>query len=187
MPGIAPDYGMTGDQVAWLNGWLGGLLLAAGAMLVLMVPGRIDRLLAYPVAGLANALAIGILCLGKPRPGTYLVSSILYLLTMGACNALFTALVLQVIGGAGKSGGSRYAIAVSLGSAPCAYMASVDGLGAKWFGTRGLAGIDLVVSGVFAVGFLIWYCATQGKHFGLEDSAVSIERAALSMSCTALR
>jgi PAT family beta-lactamase induction signal transducer AmpG len=159
LPGIATDYGLSGDHVAWLNGLAGGLLTAAGALLVVLIPGRIDTRLTYTTAGLVNALSIGVLCLGPTRPLTYLVGTVLYLLTVGACYALFTALVLKVIGGAGKSGGSRYAIAVSLGNAPVAYMAAVDGLGANWWGTRGLPGIDMGVSGLAAVGFLVWYWA----------------------------
>jgi len=161
LPGIAVDYGLSGNQVAWLNGMAGALLTAAGAMLVLLIPSRIDTRLNYTVVGIANALAIGILCVGPPRPITYLAGTTLYLLTVGACWAVFTALVLQVIGGAGKSGCGRYAIAVSLGNLPVAYMAAVDGLGAKWFGTRGLPGIDMAVSAMAAIGFLIWLAATR--------------------------
>jgi PAT family beta-lactamase induction signal transducer AmpG len=31
LPGVAKQYGVSGDSVAWLNGLLGGLLIAAGA------------------------------------------------------------------------------------------------------------------------------------------------------------
>jgi PAT family beta-lactamase induction signal transducer AmpG len=164
LPGIAVDYGLSGNQVAWLNGIAGALLTAAGAMLVVLVPPRIDTRLSYTLFGLANALAIGILCLGRPRPMTYLVGTVVYLLTVGACWAVFTALVLEVVGGAGKSGCSRVAIAISLGNAPVAYMAAVDGLGAKWFGTRGFAAMDMAVSGVAAIGFLLWLGITRASR-----------------------
>ena len=109
-------------------------------------------------------MAIGVLCIGPPRPLTYLVGTVLYLLTVGACWAVFTAVVLDVVGGAGKSGCSRVAIAIGLGNAPVAYMAAVDGLGAKWFGTRGLAGMDTAVSGIAAAGFLAWLAVTRASR-----------------------
>jgi PAT family beta-lactamase induction signal transducer AmpG len=164
LSGIATDYGLSGNQIAWLNGMAGSLLTAAGAMLVVLVPGRVDTRLTYTVLGIANALAIGVMCLGPMRPLTYLVGTVVYLLTVGGCWAVFTALVLQVVGGAGKSGCSRYAIAVSLGNFPVAYMAAVDGLGAKWWGTRGLPGMDMGVSLAASLGFLVWLGVTRGSR-----------------------
>jgi PAT family beta-lactamase induction signal transducer AmpG len=176
LPSIATDFGLSGNQIAWLNGMAGSLLTAAGAMLVILIPGRIDTRLTYTFVGIANALSIGILCIGPLKPLTYLVGTVLYLLTVGACYAVFTALVLQVIGGAGKSGCSRYAIALSLGNAPVAYMAAVDGLGAKWFGTRGLPGMDMAVSLVVALGFLAWLAVTrESRRAAAAEGAAPVE------------
>jgi uncharacterized protein YceK len=160
LPGIAVDYGLTGDQVAWLNGFFGALLIAAGALLVVLIPRRADTRISYAAAGILNALAIGVLCLGPTNRITYLVGTVLYTLTVGACYALFTAVVLKVIGDAGKSGSSRYSIAVSIGNLPVAYMTFIDGLGAKWWGTRGLPGIDMVFSGIIGLAFLLWFIAS---------------------------
>ena len=111
---------------------------------------------------------MGILCLGPTNPTTYLVGTVLYLISVGVGYANFTAIVLQVIGKAGASACSRYAIAVGLGNAPIAYMAAVDGLGAKWWGTRGLSGIDMVVSTLFGalylVGYWIWLKPGWAQH-----------------------
>jgi PAT family beta-lactamase induction signal transducer AmpG len=93
---------------------------------------------------------------------------------VGACWAVFTALVLEVVGGAGKSGCSRVAIAISLGNAPVAYMAAVDGLGAKWFGTRGFAAMDMAVSGVAAIGFLLWLGVTRASRSLSEARNVAV-------------
>jgi hypothetical protein len=149
LPSLAPDYGVSAGQVAWINGLAGGLLT--------LLPKRVDARIGYPVAGLVNALCLLVLCVGQPRPGTYMVGAGFYMFTIGAAYALFTALVLQVMGDAGKSGGSRYAMLVSLGNAPVSYMAWADGRGYKWFGPKGLPGMDLVLSGVVAVAFLLWF------------------------------
>ncbi len=164
LPGVAQDYGVTAGQVAWINGVGGGVLTALGAMLMTLLPKGVDARLGYPVAGLVNAVCLGVLLLGSPRPATYLVGAGLYLLTVGAAYALFTALVLQVMGEVGKSGGSRYSMLVSVGNLPVAYMAWMDGRGYRWFGTKGLPGIDMVVSGLAAVLFLAWFSVKRGER-----------------------
>lgn len=157
LPGLAVDYRVSGTEVAWLNGIAGGLLTAAGALLMALVPRRADPRLTYVVVGLINAAAMGILCLGPTNPASYLAGTVLYLISIGAGYANFTALVLLVIGKAGASACTRYSIAVGLGNAPIAYMAAVDGLGAKWWGTRGLPGMDMMVSVSFAALYLACY------------------------------
>lgn len=155
--GLAPDYGMSVDQVAWVNGLGGGLLMAAGAALISLIKLPEDIRPVYAGLGLVNALTLGILLVGHPRPVTYLASVVLYMVSVGACYGVFTALVLKLLGASGKSGGSRYAIAVSIGNAPIFYMTVVDGLGARWFGVKGLPGADMVVSGGLAVVALVWF------------------------------
>lgn len=157
LPGLAPDYGVSVDQVAWMNGLGGGLLTAMGALMVGFLKMPNDLRPAYAWLGLVNASTLGILLVGHPRPLTYFAGVTLYLITVGACYALFTALVLQLLGVSGKSGGSRYSIALSLGNLPIFYMTVVDGLGARWFGAKGEPGIDLAVSGGAGVLALIWF------------------------------
>ena len=163
LPGVAPDYGVSANQVAWINGLLGGLLTAAGAMLVTLLPRNVDARLAYPVAGLVNAACLLPMVLGRPRPFSYLLGAALYLLTVGAAYAFFTALVLQTMGPAGRSGGTRYSMLVSVANLPVAYMAWLDGRGYRWFGTKGVAGMDLVVSGAAALGFVVWWVVAKRR------------------------
>lgn len=164
LPGLATDYRVSGTEVAWLNGMAGALLTAAGALLLALVPKRADPRLTYVFFGMVNAASMGVLCLGPTNRTTYLAGTVLYLVSVGAGYANFTAVVLQVIGKAGASACSRYAIAVGLGNAPVAYMAAVDGLGSKWWGTRGLSGMDMTVSVVFGGLYLVfyWFCLKPG-------------------------
>jgi len=157
LPGLAPDYGISVNQVAWMNGPAAGLLMALGAVLAGLLKLPEDLRAVYTSASLVNALTLGIMLLGPPRPATYFVSVTLYMISVGACYALVVALALQLLGLSGKSGGSRYAIALSLANLPVWYMVEVDGLGARWFGVKGLPGIDMSVSIVTAVGFLGWF------------------------------
>jgi PAT family beta-lactamase induction signal transducer AmpG len=162
LPGIAQDYGLTGQQMAWMNGIGGALLTAAGALAATLIPARVRASVAYLSVGILNEATIAILWLGPLSPSTYFIGATLYLFTIGACYALFTAVVLEFLGRSGKSGCARYSIINSLGNVPVAYMTAVDGHGGKLWGARGLAGTDAVVGAIGAT-ILLTYFLTR-KH-----------------------
>jgi MFS transporter, PAT family, beta-lactamase induction signal transducer AmpG len=170
---IAKDYGVSANQVAWTNGLTGAVLTTAGAISMALMPARFDIRMAYAVTGLVNAGVLGVFCFGTPRPWMYLVGTGLFLFTVGACWAMYSALVLKIVGAPGRSGCGRYAMGVSIANLPVAYMAVLDGWGAKWFGPKGLPGIDMAVSGVAAVAFLGWFWWERVK--GLETEIGLVE------------
>jgi MFS transporter, PAT family, beta-lactamase induction signal transducer AmpG len=146
LPELARDYGVNGSAVAWINGLAGVLLTAAGAVAVSLIPVRIRASVAFLLAGLANAATLAILALGPPRPAVYFTGTVLFLFTIGACYALFTAVALEFLGSSGKSGSARYSIINSLGNLPVAYMAWADGRGYAHWGPRAMPGTDAALS-----------------------------------------
>jgi len=148
LPELARDYGVSGAQVAWINGVGGALLTTAGALSASLIPIRVRASIAFLLAGLANTATLALLCLGPQRPAIYIAATVLYLFTIGAGYALFTAVVLEFLGGSGKSGSSRYSIINSLGNIPVVYMTWLDGRGYALWGPRGMPGIDALVSAV---------------------------------------
>lgn len=165
---IAKDYGVSANQVAWTNGLAGAGLTLAGALAMTLVPARFDIRRSYTVVALLNAAVLGVFCFGTPRPWMYLTGSVLYLFTVGACWAMYSALVLKIVGAPGCSSCGRYAMGVSIANLPVAYMAALDGWGAKWFGPKGLPGIDMVFSGVVALAFLGWFWWERVSGFEVE-------------------
>jgi len=150
LPGLAADYGVSGQQVAWMNGLGGALLMAAGAVAASLVPVRIRAPIAYLISGLVNAATLAILAMGPLRPAVYFGSTALYMFSIGVSYAMFTAVALEFLGGSGKSGSSRYAIINSLGNLPVAYMAFVDGRSYAHWGPRAMPAADAIVSAVGA-------------------------------------
>jgi MFS transporter, PAT family, beta-lactamase induction signal transducer AmpG len=142
-----------------------------------LMPANFDIRMAYALTGLLNAAVLGVFCFGTPRPWMYIVGSSLFLFTVGACWAMYSALVLKIVGAPGRSGCGRYAMGVSLANLPVAYMAALDGWGAKWFGPKGLPGMDMAVSGVASLGFLAWFYWERVSGFkmdlGLVDESAS--------------
>ena len=140
-----------------MNGLAGALLTAAGAMAATLVPARVRAAVAYLSAGLVNAATLAILGLGPLRPSTYFVGVTLYLFTIGACYALFTAVVLEFLGVSGKTGSSRYSIINSLGNVPVAYMILIDGKGYARWGARGLPATEAVLGAIGATILLAYF------------------------------
>ena len=163
LPGIAHQYGVSGDNVAWINGLMGGLLVAAGSGVMALVKVRARAPVLYMVVTLINCIGLFVIMLGPERPLTYLVGVLLYLFTVGCCYEMFTMVVLEFLGASGKSGSGRYSIINSMGNVPVLYMALVDGWGGDKWGGRGLAGIEGVVGGAGAL-VLLGYFLTIGRQ-----------------------
>jgi len=157
LSGVARQYRVSGDSVAWVNGLLGGLLMAAGSAVMAVIRTRARATVMYMIVALLNCAAMSVLWLGPLRPATYFVGVLLYLFTVGSCYAVFTAVVLEFMGDSGKSGSGRYSIINSLGNVPVLYMALVDGWGGDRWGGRGLAGAEAVVGGIGATILLLYF------------------------------
>jgi MFS transporter, PAT family, beta-lactamase induction signal transducer AmpG len=163
LPGLAADYHINGQQVGWINGLAGSLLMAAGALAATLFPARARAAVIYLLVCLINEVALAVLWLGPLRPSTYLIGTILFLFTVGACYALFTAVVLEFLGSSGKSGSARYSIINSLGNVPVAYMAFVDGQGYAHWGARGMPGADVVLGTVGGVALLAYFLVRRSR------------------------
>ncbi|HEX3374755.1 MAG TPA: MFS transporter [Edaphobacter sp.] len=157
LPGIAQDYHVSGQQMAWMNGLAGALLTASGSLAATLIPPRIRASVAYLSVCLFNEALLLILWLGPLSPSTYFFGATLYLFTIGACYALFTAVVLEFLGQSGRTGCGRYSIINSLGNVPVVYMTALDGRGGKLWGARGLAATDAVVGGIGAAILLAYF------------------------------
>ncbi len=159
LPGIAQDYGVSGEQVAWMNGLAGALLVAVGSLAATLIPARVRASVAYLIVGLVNAATLVILWLGPLHPAVYFAGTTLYLFTAGTGLATFTAVVLEFLGDSGKSGSGRYSIINSLGNVPVLYMLWLDGWGGNRWGARGLPGTEAVLGAVGAAVLLVYFLA----------------------------
>ena len=164
LPALAADYGVTGQQVAWVNGVGGAFLTAAGSLSASLIPIRIRAPIAYLLVGLVNAATLAVLALGPPRPMVYFAGTALFLFTVGACYALFTGVVLEFLGGSGKSGSTRYSIINSLGNLPVAYMAYLDGRAYAYWGPRAMPAADAILSAAAATLLLVHFVFSRRKE-----------------------
>ncbi len=169
LPGLAADYRMSGQQVAWINGLGGALLMAGGALSASLISTRVRAPVAYLLVCLTNAASTAVLWMGPQRQTIYIVGVVLYLFTVGACYALFTAVVLEFLGVSGKSGSSRYAIINSLGNLPLAYMSYLDGRAYAHWGPRGEPGLDAAMSAVGGTLLLAFFVFRRRRNLFPEE------------------
>jgi PAT family beta-lactamase induction signal transducer AmpG len=161
LPGLAMDYHVSGQQVAWMNGLAGSALTALGALAATLIPVNVRASVGYLLVCLVNEVTLAVLWLGPLRPSTYFIGSTLYLFTIGTCYAMFTAVVLEFLGDSGKSGSARYSIINSMGNVPVAYMTAVDGIGYGRWGTRGLSATDAVVGSIGGTLLLLYFLSQK--------------------------
>ncbi|HEX3570332.1 MAG TPA: hypothetical protein VHU44_05865 [Acidobacteriaceae bacterium] len=165
LPGVAQDYGVSGQSVAWMNGIGGALLMAGGSLAASLIPARLRASVVYLLTGIVNAASVAVLGFGPMRPGTYFLGIGLYLFTIGTCYALFTAVVLEFMGASGKTGSGRYSIINSLGNVPVLYMIVLDGWGGSRWGPRGISATEAVGGAVASV-VMLAYFLTWGRSIG---------------------
>ena len=172
LPGVARQFGVNGDSVAWMNGLAGGILVAAGSAAAAILPTRVRAATMYMIVALVNSATLCVLWLGPLRPSTYYLGVTLYLFTIGTCYAMFTAVVLEFLGHSGKSGSGRYSIINSLGNVPVQYMLLLDGWGGDKWGGRGLAGVEAVVGAVGAVILLAYFLTRKARNVPADEVAL---------------
>jgi MFS transporter, PAT family, beta-lactamase induction signal transducer AmpG len=163
LPAVAGSYGVSAQQIGWMNGLGGAVLTAAGALLAPLIPARIRASVSYLSACIVNAALLSVLWLGPLRPPVYFAGVTLYLFTIGTCYALFTAMLLEFLGASGKSGSGRYSVINSLGNVPVLYMLVIDGWGAQRWGPRGLAGTECVVGCLGGTAMMTYFLTRKPK------------------------
>ena len=165
LPELARDYGVSGQQVAWINGLGGALLMAAGAYSATLIPVKVRIPIAYCLVGLVNAATLALLALKPLRPAVYFTGTVLFLFSIGAGYAVFTGVLLEFMGHSGKRNREAHAGALLILSATCpvAYMSWLDGRGYALLGPRGMPGTDAVVSAVVA-SVLLGHFVVSGRR-----------------------
>ena len=162
--GVGPDYHTSGTEVLWVTGIAGGLLSAAGCFLGGYAADRMNRMVAYALAGVVAAIFGTYLALGPPTPFTYGAGYSAYAISTGVAYAVYTALLLDVVGHRRHAAAAAYSTLNASGNIPIAYMTWLDGVGYKHWGARGLMGTDAVANGGFAV-ILLMVAAFAGHHW----------------------
>jgi MFS family permease len=163
---VGPDYHASDTQVAWVSGLAGGLMAALGCLIGGFICDRMNRMIAYALAGVISAGFSAWMAFGPAAPVTYAGGYLGYALAAGIAYAAFTALELDVLGRRPHAAGTAYSLLGASGNLPIVYMTWLDGVGYKYSGARGLMATDALANGIGAIALLMLagYCLRGGKQ-----------------------
>jgi PAT family beta-lactamase induction signal transducer AmpG len=172
--GVGQDYHASGNEVAVVTGFAGGLLAAGGCYIGGFVADKMNRMVAYALSGGLAAIFGLWMAFGSLTPFTYGAGYSGYSIAAGFAYAVYTALLLDVIGDVRHAAAFAYASLNASGNASISYMTWVDGLGYKRWGVRGLMGTDAVANGGFMV-VLLLVAAFAGHHWHSKRNSPTVE------------
>lgn len=161
---LGPDYHASGTEVLWITGIGGGLLSALGCFVGGVVADKIGRTFAYALAGGFAALFGVYLAIAPATPFTYAAGYSGYAVSAGFAYAVYTAIVLDIVGHRKNAAATGYAVLNSAGNLPIAYMTWLDGLGYRHWGARGLMATDAAANGSFGI-ILLFVAIFLGRHW----------------------
>ncbi len=153
--GMGQDYHASGTEVLWVTGIGGGLLSALGCLIGGVVADKIGRMFSYALAGGVAALFGVYLGFAHATPLTCAIGYSGYSVSAGFAYAVYTAMVLDIVGRRKHAAASGYSVLNSAGNLAIAYMTWLDGLGYRHWGARGLMATDAVANGGFGIVLLV--------------------------------
>ncbi len=161
---VNPDYHASGNTVAWVAGFGSGLFSIGGCIFGGFLADRMNRMRAYALSGVLAATFGAYLALGPATPSTYAIGYSAYSVASGIAFAVYTALLLDVLGRRTHAAATAYSTLNAAGNVPISYMTWLDGVGYKHWGARGLMATDAVANGGFAI-VLLLVAAFAGHHW----------------------
>jgi MFS transporter, PAT family, beta-lactamase induction signal transducer AmpG len=135
--GMHNDYHATDRTVEIVNGLLGGLVSAAGCLAGGYLADRMNRRLAYALAGAVTALVAIAMAFGPLSTEAYTVGTLSYQFANGVAYATFVAFVLDIVGHEGAVT-TKYTLFVAAANLATSYTSVLDGFGYDRARVRGL-------------------------------------------------
>jgi predicted MFS family arabinose efflux permease len=156
---IAGEWGAGADLVALVNGVVGGLASAAGALAGGYVCDRMSPGRAYCVFGLiAGAVAV-VMAWWARSPEAFIVFTLGYSALVGCGYAAYSAIVLQAIGQ--RSAATNFNLMAALSNVPIALMTNFDGWVHDRFGTDAMLYGELGLPAATIAAFVFFIVATR--------------------------
>lgn len=160
-----PDYKVSDDALAFVQGPANAVLTAFGAFVGGYLCDRYNRRVLYLMSGLLTA-ACGIVMMLSPRVEmTYVIGVMTYTLITGFCYSAWSATVFETIGVGGASASTQYSLFAAAGNAAINYVGLVDTRFHAEHGVEGVIAADatLNIVGVVIMAFVFWKLKSFGK------------------------
>ncbi len=161
LTGIAHDYRADAQLVELVDGPVGGMLAATGAIIGGFLINRMNRRVAYCLFAGATALCALAMAASPMTPTTYAAGSLSYRFFNGITMAAFSGMILEMVG-QGRAVATTFTLFVAVSNQAIGVVTWLDGLGSTInnMGARGtvltdavltFAGIGIVVTMMFVL------------------------------------
>jgi MFS family permease len=154
--GMGGPYHASLEIVARVNGLLGGVVGALGALAGGALADRMNRRLAYAMAGAVTALSAVAMLLAPLTQATYVWGTLAYQFANGIAFATLAALILDMVGRSAAAA-TKYTAFIAVANLAGTYVTWADGLGSEigTLGVRGALLADAVMTALGIVALLI--------------------------------
>jgi PAT family beta-lactamase induction signal transducer AmpG len=152
---VADDWSASAQNVALINGAVGGLFSAVGCIVGGYLCDRFNRKFAYIAYGLTMALCVLAMALSAHTESAYIEFTLTYAFVNGLCYAGFSAVTLEAMGHGAAA--TKYNLFASLSNMPIAYMTALEGWAHTRWGTNGF----LYLEAAMGVASLIVFSAAN--------------------------
>lgn len=160
-PAIAGEWSAGADLVALVNGVVGGLASAAGALVGGYVCDRMSPSRAYCLFGLLTGAVAVVMAWSARTPAAFIVFTLGYSAVVGCGFAAYSAIVLEAIGR--RSAATNFNLMSALSNVPIALMTSFDGWTHDRYGTDAMLYGELALPAATIATFAILVMATRPK------------------------
>ncbi len=145
--GMGQAYGASENVVALINNLLGGVVGAVGAVAGGFLADRMNRRLAYAIAGGLTACAAFAMYLGPLTPATYVWGTLGYNFANGVAFSTLAALILDMVGHS-PAAATKYTAFIAVANVAGSYVTWIDGLGSevRGMGVRGAVLFDALLT-----------------------------------------
>ena len=144
---MALDYGASEGLVAAVNGLGGGLVGALGSLAGGVLADRMNRRLAYALAGGATALTAAAMLAAPLTPLSYAWGTLAYNFMNGVAFAALAAMILEMVGHS-PAAATKYTLFIAVANVASNYATALDGLASeiRGWGSRGALAADVVLT-----------------------------------------
>jgi PAT family beta-lactamase induction signal transducer AmpG len=144
---MAVEYRASGNVVAMVSGLGGGLAGALGSLAGGRLADRMNRRLAYALAGGVTAFSALLMLAAPMTPATYAWGTLLYSFANGIAFAALAALILEMVGHS-VAAATKYTLFISVANVASSYVTALDGWASevRGWGSRGSLAADVVLT-----------------------------------------
>jgi len=146
---VAEEWHVSVNTLAAVTGVAGACVTTLGCAIGGWWADRMDRRVVYLAAGMILVLVGSILAITPRTPVLFSAGTLSYTMTVGICNASFSALIFSTVGRGAAA--SKCAIIAGLGNLPNSYMTAFDG----WLHDRSGSAVMLITEALVCLVLIV--------------------------------